>query len=114
MPITVTYPEDRKPFGDINVTKTTTQTPSETYIFDADTKCSDFHYLLVSGDTLTISLDLDGNGTHVIPLLVLTTTSGSTLSGRSFQAGQRLIVSMTGGNNGPGGWAIQFEAHKAG
>ena len=91
MPITVTYPEDRKPFGDINVTKTTTQTPSETYTFDADTKCSDFHYLLVSGDTLTISLDLDGNGTHVIPLLVLTTTSGSTYQEDLFKLDKGLL-----------------------
>lgn len=111
--ITFTGADIRSPVP-FNVVATSTDTITITITFKAPGKISDCHFMLPSGDTFKANLDFDGGATHTADIYSDTNTSGSALSGRSFETGQILVLSVTGGTSGAKAIAGQIEAHSAG
>lgn len=96
------------------LTGTTTDTVTITITFHAAGKLSDVQAFFPSGDTFAANLDLDGGGTHTDDIISSTSPPYVGLSGRAFQPGQVLVLSVTGGTSGNKGIAGQIEQHRAG
>ena len=93
---------------------TGTNTVTITINFNAPGKLSDVQALFPSGDTFAANLDWTGDATHTDDIYATTTSPFAGLSGRAFQAGQILVLSVTGGTSGPKAISGQIEQHRAG
>jgi len=93
---TVTGLRENQPFEQ-TTQATGTDTISDVFTLTTPAKISDLQWMLPSGDTLTVTIDFEGDGTHTATLYASTATSGAALSGRSFRTGDKLTVEITGG-----------------
>lgn len=109
---TVTGLRENQPFEQ-TTQATGTDTISDVFTLTAPAKISDLQWMLPTGDTLTVTIDFEGDGTHTATLYTSTATSGAALSGRSFRTGDKLTVAITGGTSGAKAYGLQFEAHRA-
>ena len=79
---TVTGLRPNQPFEQ-TTQETGTNTISDVFTLTTPAKISDLQWMLPSGDTLTVTIDFEGDGTHTATLYTSTATSGAALSGRT-------------------------------